>query len=259
MAEMTMIEAIGNALRLEMERDPRVVLLGEDIGQLGGVFRATDGLQQYFGSNRVIDTPLAESVIIGASLGLALSGLVPVPEIQFLGFTQNAFHQICQQLARARYRTRGTQSAQVTIRTPFGGNVRTPEFHSDSMEAQFAHSTGIKIVMPASANDAKGLLLEAIRDPDPVIFFEPLRGYRMVSDEVPEEDYTIPFGKLRTIREGDDVTLEAVRPSVERIVRMNQERLLMDELARSLLENATVSIFDATLNDSWKRYQRTRP
>ena len=124
MAEMTMIEAIGSALRLEMERDDRVILLGEDIGQLGGVFRATDGLRQYFGPNRVIDTPLAESVIIGSAMGLALSGLVPVPEIQFLGFTQNAFHQICQQLARVRFRSHGTQSAQITIRTPFGGNVR---------------------------------------------------------------------------------------------------------------------------------------
>ncbi len=214
MAELTMIEAIRGALRLEMARDERIVLLGEDIGQLGGVFRATDGLQQFFGAARVIDTPLAESVIVGASLGLAVTGLVPVVEIQFLGFTQNAFHQICQQLARARFRTRGTQPAQVTLRAPFGGNVRTPEFHSDSMEAFFAHNTGLKVVMPATAYDAKGLLLEAIRDPDPVIFFEPLRGYRMVRDEVPDGDYTVPFGKLREVREGADVTLVTWSASV---------------------------------------------
>lgn len=209
MATTTMVEAIRGALRLEMERDERVVLLGEDVGQLGGVFRATDGLQQFFGGKRVIDTPLAESVIVGSALGLCYAGLVPVVEIQFLGFTQNAYHQICQQVARTRFRTRGQQPAQMTIRTPFGANVRTPEFHSDSMEPQFAQSTGMKVVMPATAYDAKGLLLEAIRDPDPVMFFEPLRGYRLISDDVPDGDYTVPFGKLRTVREGNDVTLVA--------------------------------------------------
>ena len=214
MAEMTMIDAIRDALKLEMQRDPTVMLLGEDIGQFGGVFRATDGLQQFFGPRRVIDTPLAESAIIGASLGLAISGLKPVAEIQFLGFTQNAFHQICQQLARARYRSRGSQSAQVTIRSPFGGNVRTPELHSDSMEPMFVQSTGLKVVMPATAYDAKGLLLEAIRDPDPVIFLESLRGYRTIKDEVPAGDYTVPFGKLRTVREGSDVTLVSWSVSV---------------------------------------------
>ena len=207
MAHMNMIEAIRTALRFEMERDPRVILMGEDVGQLGGVFRATDSLQQYFGPTRVIDTPLAESVIAGSALGLACTGLIPVIEIQFLGFTQNAFHQICQQIARHRYRTRGGQSAQITIRTPFGGNVKTPEYHSDSMEAQFAQGTGLKVVMPSTAYDAKGLLLESIRDPDPVLFLEPLRGYRLTSDEVPDGDYTVPFGKLRTLREGDDITL----------------------------------------------------
>lgn len=209
-----MIDAIRGALKLEMERDERVVLMGEDVGHLGGVFRATDGLQQFFGSQRVIDTPLAESVIAGAALGMATVGLVPIVEIQFLGFTQNAFHQICQQIARARFRTRGSQPVQITIRTPFGGNVNTPEFHSDSMEAQFAQGTGLKVVMPSSAYDAKGLLLEAIRDPDPVLYLEPLRGYRMVRDEVPDGDYTVPFGEARTLREGDDVTIIAWSGSV---------------------------------------------
>ena len=214
MAQQTMVEAIRSALRFEMERDERVILLGEDVGHFGGVFRATDGLQQFFGPRRVIDTPLSESVIAGSALGLAYVGLVPVVEIQFLGFAQNCFHQICQQIARARFRTRGAQPAQITIRTPFGGNVRTPEFHSDSMEAQFAQGTGLKVVMPSTAYDAKGLLLESIRDPDPVLFLEPLRGYRLVSDEVPDGDYTVPFGQLRVVREGRDVTIVSWSQSV---------------------------------------------
>ncbi len=214
MPEMNMLEAIRGALRLEMARDERVILLGEDIGHLGGVFRATDGLQQFFGSSRVIDTPLAESVIAGSALGLAVAGLVPVIEIQFLGFTQQAFHQICQQIARARFRSRGSRPAQITIRAPFGGGVRTPEFHSDSMEAQFAQAPGLKVVMPTTPYDAKGLLLEAIRDPDPVLYLEPLRGYRLITGEVPDEDYTVPFGELRVVREGSDVTLVAWSGSV---------------------------------------------
>ncbi|MGK0173044.1 MAG: pyruvate dehydrogenase E1 component beta subunit, partial [Gammaproteobacteria bacterium] len=138
MAELTMVEAIRTALQSEMERDPRVIVMGQDVGHLGGVFRATDGLAQFFGPKRVIDMPLAESVIAGSALGLAIAGLVPVIEMQFLGFSQNAFHQICQQIARTRFRTRGSHSAQITIRAPFGGNVKTPELHSDSMESQYA-------------------------------------------------------------------------------------------------------------------------
>ena len=214
MSEMNILEAIRDALKLEMARDERVIVLGEDVGLLGGVFRATDGLQQFFGSHRVVDTPLAESVIAGSALGLAISGLVPVAEIQFLGFTQQAFHQICQQIARFRFRTRGAHPMQITLRAPFGGRVRTPELHSDSMEAQFAQAPGLKIVLPSTPHDAKGLLLEAIRDPDPVLFLEPLRGYRMITGEVPEDDYTVPFGKLRVVREGSDVTLVAWSGSV---------------------------------------------
>ncbi len=227
MAVKTMIDAIREAMLQEMERDERVILMGEDVGHLGGVFRATDGLQQRFTSKRVIDTPLAESVIMGSAYGMALSGLIPIVEIQFLGFTQNCFHQICQQIARSRFRTRGDHPVQLTIRSPFGGNVRTPEFHSDSMESIFTQSTGLKVVMPSTAYDAKGMLLEAIRDPDPVLFFEPLRGYRLQSDEVPDDDYTVPFGKLRTIREGSDVTIvtwSASVPVVEAAVEELVER-----------------------------------
>ena len=250
MAEMTMVEAIRSALRFEMERDERVVVMGEDVGHLGGVFRATDGLQQFFGSRRVIDTPLAESVIAGSAVGLACTGLIPVIEIQFLGFTQNAFHQICQQIARMRFRTRGSHPMPITIRAPFGGNVRTPELHSDSMEQSFAQSTGLKVVMPSTAYDAKGLLLEAIRDPDPVVYFEPLRGYRMVSDEVPEGDYTVPFGKLRTIREGSDITIvtwsasvPVVEEAVEQLVAKGVDPHVVD--LRTLVPLDEAGLIDA--------------
>ncbi len=214
MPQMNMVEAIRSGLRQEMERDERVLLMGEDVGHLGGVFRVTDGLQQFFGSQRVIDTPLAESVITGSALGLALAGWVPIVEIQFLGFTQQCYHQINQQIARVRFRTRGCHSAPITIRSPFGGCVRTPEFHSDSMEQTFVQSSGLKVVMPANPYDAKGLLASAIRDPDPVLYLEPLRGYRLITGEVPNDDYTIPFGELRTVREGTDVTLVAWSQSV---------------------------------------------
>lgn len=243
MAELTMVEAIRSALREEMERDERVIVMGEDVGQLGGVFRATDGLAQFFGPRRVFDTPLAESVIAGSAVGLAISGLIPVIEIQFLGFSQNAFHQICQQIARARFRTRGSQPAQITIRAPFGGNVKTPELHSDSMEAQYAQGTGLKVVMPSTAYDAKGLLIEAIRDPDPVLFLEPLRGYRLVSDEVPDESYTVPFGKLRTIREGNDITIVTWSASVP-VVEEATERLVAQGIDPHVIDLRTLVPLD---------------
>ncbi len=212
---MTMIEAIRDALTLEMARDERVVVLGEDVGVLGGVFRATDGLQQRFGERRVIDTPLAEGVIIGAAVGLAVSGLIPVPELQFLGFGHQAFHQIGQQVARFRFRSQGRHPMPITIRSPFGGGVRTPELHSDAFEAMYTNTPGLKVVTPADAYDAKGMLLAAIRDPDPVLFLEPLRGYRLVSGEVPTGDYMVPLGRSNVVREGDDVTLIAYSAAVQ--------------------------------------------
>jgi pyruvate dehydrogenase E1 component beta subunit len=211
----TMVEAIRGVLAAELERDERVILLGEDIGRLGGVFRATDGLQERFGADRVVDTPLAEAAIIGTSVGLAMSGLVPIPEVQFLGFTQQAFHQVAGQLARLRFRSQGRFPMSVTVRAPFGGGVRTPELHSDALEALFVQTPGLKVVMPATAYDAKGLLLEAIRDPDPVLFCEPLRGYRLVKDDVPDGDYTVPFGSARTIGDGTDVALVAWSAAVQ--------------------------------------------
>lgn len=243
MATMTMIEAIRSALREEMARDERVVMLGQDIGQLGGVFRATDGLLKEYGADRVFDMPLAEGVIAGSALGLAVSGLVPVAEIQFLGFTHQAFHQIGPQLGRYRYRSQGRYNAQVTIRAPFGGGVRTPELHADALEAQFAHSPGLKVVMPSNPYDAKGLLLEAIRDPDPVLFCEPLRGYRLVKGEVPDGDYTVPFGKARVVREGTDVTLVAWSAAVQ-LAERAAERLEQEGISAKVLDLRTLVPLD---------------
>ena len=209
MAVMNMVEAIRTTLAEEMEHDERILLLGQDIGHNGGVFRATEGLQERFGADRVVDMPLAEAVIVGAAVGLACSGLVPIPELQFLGFGAQAFHQIEGQVARMRFRSQGRYPMPMVIRAPFGGNVRTPEMHSDAHEAKYTGSPGLKVVMPASAADAKGLLTQAIRDPDPVLFCEPLRGYRLIKDDVPEGQHTVPFGRSRMVREGTDVVLVA--------------------------------------------------
>ncbi len=209
MTVMTMVDAIRSTLEQQMELDERVMVLGEDVGLSGGVFRATDGLQARFGESRVVDMPVAEAAIIGASIGLATSGMIPVPELQFLGFSHQAFHQISHQLARWRYRTAGRFHAQVTIRAPFGGGVRTPELHSDGFEAIFTHGPGLKVVLPSTAADAKGLLTTAIHDPDPVLFLEPLKGYRLQRDDVPDGDHRVPFGQARIARGGTDVTVFA--------------------------------------------------
>jgi pyruvate dehydrogenase E1 component beta subunit len=191
----------------EMERDPAVVILGEDVGREGGVFRVTDGLQARFGADRVIDTPLAESGIVGTAFGMAVKGLRPVAEIQFEGFLAPAMDQIMSHIARIRTRSRGRFTAPLVIRSPFGGGIHAPEHHSDSPEAIFIHTPGIKVVIPASPYDAKGLIKAAIRDADPVLFFEPKRIYRAIKEEVPDEDYTVPIGKAKVVREGNDVTL----------------------------------------------------
>lgn len=205
----SILEAIRGALIDEMERDERVMVLGMDVGRLGGVFRVTRGLIDQFGAERVVDMPLAEGAIVGASLGLAIGGMVPVAEVQFLGFTQQAFHQIGPQLGRYRFRSRGRYHAQVTIRAPYGGGVRTPEFHPDAIESLFAQTPGVKVACPAFPDDAKGLLLEAIRDPDPVLFLEPQRLYRSIRGPVPTGDHTVQFGVSRMVREGNDLTFVA--------------------------------------------------
>ncbi len=219
MAELNIVEAIRDALTVEMERDERVLILGLDVGDLGGVFRTTQGMLAKFGPDRVVNTPLAEASIVGASLGLAISGLVPVAEIQFLGFTHQAFHQIGPQLGRYRFRSKGRFGAQVTIRAPFGGGVKTPEFHPDAIEAQFVQQPGLKIACPTTPYDAKGMLIEAIRDPDPVLFLEPQRLYRLGREEVPEGEYTVPFGQAVMRRQGKDLTLIAWSAAVELALR----------------------------------------
>jgi 2-oxoisovalerate dehydrogenase E1 component beta subunit len=204
---MNMVQAINDALRFEMQRDDRVVVLGEDVGKVGGVFRVTAGLHDEFGEGRVIDTPLSEGGIIGTAVGMALYGMRPVPEIQFADFIFPAYDQIVSEVAKYRYRSGGEYSVPLVIRTPVGGGIRGGHYHSQSPESQFIHVAGLKVVCPATPEDAKGLLLSAIRDPDPVLFFEPKRVYRAAKGEVPEGDFTVPIGKARTVREGNDVTV----------------------------------------------------
>ncbi|HKQ69022.1 MAG TPA: alpha-ketoacid dehydrogenase subunit beta [Polyangiaceae bacterium] len=209
MPQMNMVQAINDGLKLEMRRDSRVVVMGEDVGKVGGVFRVTSGLYDEFGDDRVIDTPLSEGGIVGTAIGMALYGLVPVPEIQFADFIYPAYDQIVSELAKFRYRSGGEYPAKLVIRTPVGGGIRGGHYHSQSPEAIFIHTPGLKVVCPSNPHDAKGLLLASIRDPDPVLFFEPKRIYRAAKGEVPEHDYTVPLSQAAIAREGDNVTVIA--------------------------------------------------
>lgn len=205
--EMTLIQGVTDGLREKLADDSNVLLLGEDIGVNGGVFRATDGLQEEFGANHVIDTPLSEAGFVGTAVGMALNGLRPVVEIQFLGFIYPAFEQIATHVTRTRARTMGHYSVPMVIRAPYGAGVRSPEIHSDSVEAFFTHMPGIKVVVPSNAYDAKGLLISAIEDPDPVLFLEPMRLYRGERKEVPQEKYTVDIGKGALLQEGEEVSI----------------------------------------------------
>ena len=209
MPEMTLIQALTDSLRIEMRRDPRVVVLGEDVGRFGGVFRVTEGLQEEFGADRCIDTPLAESGIIGTAIGMALYGMRPVPEIQFGDYVYPAFDQIVNELAKFRYRSGGEYPAPVVVRMPIGGGIRGGHYHSQSPEAFFTHIPGIKVVCPSNPIDAKGLLASAIRGEDPVIFMEPKQYYRKPKAEVPAGEYLIPLGEAKVVREGRQVTVIA--------------------------------------------------
>jgi pyruvate dehydrogenase E1 component beta subunit len=207
--EKTMVQAINDALRHEMRRDDRVVVLGEDVGRAGGVFRVTQGLWAEFGDDRVIDTPLSEGGIVGTAIGMALYGLVPVPEIQFADFIYPAYDQIVSELAKLRYRSGGEYPAKMVVRAPVGGGIRGGMYHSQSPESLFIHVAGLKVVCPSNPYDAKGLLLAAIRDPDPVLFFEPKRIYRAAKGDVPDGDYTVPLASASVVRRGSDVTVLA--------------------------------------------------
>lgn len=209
MATLTLLQAVRDALMTEMALDERVVLMGEDVGKNGGVFRATEGLQAEFGEERVMDSPLAESGIIGMALGMAVNGLRPVPEIQFMDFIYPAFDQIVSEVAKLRYRSGGGFTCPMVIRTPYGGGIKGGHYHSQSSEAYFAHTPGLKIVVPSNPYDTKGLLIAAIRDEDPVMFLEPKRLYRSLKGEVPDGPYTVEIGKANVVRPGTDVTLLA--------------------------------------------------
>ncbi|MDA8413445.1 MAG: alpha-ketoacid dehydrogenase subunit beta [Desulfobacteraceae bacterium] len=219
MAQLNMVQAINLALRQEMERDGRIVILGEDVGRDGGVFRVTEGLQECFGAERVIDTPLSESALVGMAIGMAAYGLRPVAEIQFMGFIYAAFDQLFTHAARLRSRSRGRFTCPLLVRTPYGAGIKAPELHEESSEAFFCHMPGIKVVVPSGPYTAKGLLLSALRDPDPVLFLEPTRLYRLIREEVPEDDYTIPLGQARLACQGKDVTVIAWGSMLERVMK----------------------------------------
>ncbi|WP_165995096.1 MULTISPECIES: alpha-ketoacid dehydrogenase subunit beta [Bacillales] len=243
MAQMTMIQAITDAMRTELKNDENVLVFGEDVGQNGGVFRATEGLQKEFGEDRVFDTPLAESGIGGMSIGLALTGFRPVPEVQFFGFVYEVMDAISGQMARLRYRSGGSFHAPITVRSPFGGGVKTPELHADSLEGLMAQQPGLKVVIPSNPYDAKGLLISAIRDNDPVIFLEHMKLYRSFRQEVPEEEYTIEIGKAEVKREGTDITIVTYGAMVQASLKAAEE-LEKDGISAEVIDLRTVSPLD---------------
>ncbi|WP_227357012.1 alpha-ketoacid dehydrogenase subunit beta [Haladaptatus salinisoli] len=242
-SELRLVEAIRTTLREEMERDETMIVYGEDVGVDGGVFRATQDLIDEF-PERVHDFPLAESAIIGTGVGLAAAGMNPVPEIQFQSFIYQGFHQLQQHAARIRSRTRGRYNCQMTVRTPYGGGIRALEHHSESFEAGFAHVPGLKVVVPSTPADAKGLLTASIRDPDPVVFFEPTRLYRAMRESVPDGDHVVPLGEAEVVRSGDDVTLVAWgsmrRAALDAAARTDASVEVVDPRTVSPLDSDTI-------------------
>ncbi len=247
MAKMTMVEALNLALRQEMEKDDSVILLGQDIGRDGGVFRVTDHLIDQFGNQRVMDTPLAEAAIVGMSVGMAAYGLKPVCEIQFSGFSYQNFHQLENHAARIRWRSQGRLSVPMVMRAPYGGGVRALEHHSESREAYWAHTPGLKMVIPSGPRNARALLVSAIRDPDPVIFYEGKALYRSFREEVPEEEETLPLGKADIVREGDDLTIisygSMMRPALEAADLLREK----DKIEAEVIDLLTLSPLDESL------------
>lgn len=257
MPKMTMVDALNTALHQEMEKDDRVIVLGEDVGVDGGVFRVTEGLLEEFGERRVIDTPLAEAGIVGTSIGMAVYGLRPVCEIQFSGFSYLAFQQLEAHAARMRWRSRGAYTVPMVLRTPYSGGVRALEHHSESREAYWAHTPGLKMVIPSGPRNARALLVSAIRDPDPVVFYEPKAVYRAFREEVPEEEETWPLGKAQVAREGDDITTISygamMRPTLQAAERLREE----DGVEAEVVDVLTIAPLDhETLADSVRKTGR---
>ncbi|MFG6118567.1 MULTISPECIES: alpha-ketoacid dehydrogenase subunit beta [Thalassobacillus] len=243
MPVISYIQAVTQALREEMQRDEKVFVLGEDVGKRGGVFRATDGLYDEFGGDRVLDTPLAESAIAGVGIGAAMYGMRPVAEMQFADFIMPAVNQIISEAAKIRYRSNNDWSCPITIRAPYGGGVHGALYHSQSVEAVFANQPGLKIVMPSTPYDVKGLLKAAVRDPDPVLFFEHKRAYRLIKGEVPEEDYTLPIGKADVKRDGSDITVITYGLAVHFALQA-AEKLAEDGIDAHILDLRTVYPLD---------------
>jgi pyruvate dehydrogenase E1 component beta subunit len=253
--DLTLVQAVRDGLRDEMARDEDVLVMGEDVGKNGGVFRATEGLWEEFGDDRVIDTPLAESGIVGAAIGMAAYGLRPVCEIQFMGFIYPAFDQIVSHAARLRTRSRGRFTCPLVVRAPFGGGIRAPEHHSESTEAFFSHHPGLKVVVPSTPYDAKGLLISAIRDPDPVVFLEPKQIYRAFRESVPDEPYTVPIGEAAVRREGADVSAFTWGAMARRTLEAAED--LAGEIDVEVVDLRTVSPLDTdAVVESFKRTGR---
>ncbi|WP_440010082.1 alpha-ketoacid dehydrogenase subunit beta [Halomicrococcus sp. SG-WS-1] len=255
--QLTLVEAVNEALHAEMAADDRVVVYGEDVAETGGVFRATEGLEDAFGSERVVNTPIAEIAIVGTAVGLAMRGYRPVAEIQFSGFLPPAFNQLVSQASRIRWRTRGERTAPMVVRAPYGGGVRALEHHSEAMEAVYSHVPGLKVVVPSTPRDTKGLLTAAIRDPDPVLFLEPKRVYRSFRQAVPEESYVEPIGEAAVRREGEDVTVVSygamMEPTTTAVETLAEERGLDAEV----VDVRTLSPLDReTLVESLKKTGR---
>ncbi|HVE13980.1 MAG TPA: alpha-ketoacid dehydrogenase subunit beta [Elusimicrobiota bacterium] len=243
MPELNLVQAINQGLQQALEKDPKAMILGEDVGLNGGVFRVTEGLQKQFGKERVVDTPLAELGIVGTSVGLALYGMHPVCEIQFDGFLPSVMDQVICHMGRMRNRTKGRNSLPMVLRAPHGGLIHAPEHHSEAPEAYFTHTTGIKVVIPSTPEDAKGLIIAAINDPDPVVYFEPKRIYRVAKGEVPAKYYETPIGKARLAREGTDVTIIAWGAMVHTCLAA-AEKLDADGISAEVLDLRTLSPLD---------------
>ncbi|MFZ6028655.1 MAG: alpha-ketoacid dehydrogenase subunit beta [Chloroflexota bacterium] len=244
MPKMTMVEALNLALRQEMEKDDRVMVLGEDVAVDGGVFRVTEGLLDRFGEQRVIDTPLAESAIVGVSIGMAVYGLRPVCEVQFSGFSYFAMHQIESHAARMRWRSRGAYHVPLVLRTPYGAGIHALEHHSESREAYYAHTPGLKMVIPSGPRNARALLLSAMRDPDPVIFFEAKALYRAFREEVPEAEETLPLGKAQVVQEGDDITLVTYGAMLQPVLQAARTLQEEDGVRAEVIDLLTLSPLD---------------